>query len=136
MTQTDVAYEVSWYHYQLLMWADIELGLSIFAAACAGLRPLVRRMLGRTQTKSSTVNRAPPRLHISIGPLPRGPTARNLATSAGGESIHKSHHVSADEYELMSVNTRTRAGGYKFIDEEQGHQLPPLSFNRAESAAA
>lgn len=30
-------------HYQLLIWADIELGLAIFCASAAALRPLLRR---------------------------------------------------------------------------------------------
>lgn len=30
-------------HYQLLIWADVELGLAIFCASAAALRPLLRR---------------------------------------------------------------------------------------------
>jgi hypothetical protein len=30
-------------HYQLLIWADVELGLAIFCATAAALRPLLRR---------------------------------------------------------------------------------------------
>ncbi|KAK7738390.1 hypothetical protein SLS53_006205 [Cytospora paraplurivora] len=30
-------------HYQLLIWADVELGLAIFCASSAALRPLLRR---------------------------------------------------------------------------------------------
>lgn len=29
-------------HYELLLWADIELGIALFAAACAALRPLLK----------------------------------------------------------------------------------------------
>lgn len=31
-------------HYDLLLWADIELGMAIFAASAAALRPLLRRV--------------------------------------------------------------------------------------------
>lgn len=31
-------------HYNLLLWADIELGMAIFAASSAALRPLLRRV--------------------------------------------------------------------------------------------
>lgn len=30
-------------HYQLLIWADVELGLAIFCASAAALRPLLRQ---------------------------------------------------------------------------------------------
>lgn len=33
-------------HYQLLIWADVELGLAIFCASAAALRPLLRRFPG------------------------------------------------------------------------------------------
>ncbi|RYO75347.1 hypothetical protein DL764_010517 [Monosporascus ibericus] len=33
-------------HYDLLLWADIELGLAIFCASAAALRPLLRHMPG------------------------------------------------------------------------------------------
>lgn len=31
-------------HYELLLWADIELGIALFAAASAALRPLMKRV--------------------------------------------------------------------------------------------
>ena len=31
-------------HYQLLLWADSELGLAIFAASLAAIRPLLARL--------------------------------------------------------------------------------------------
>lgn len=43
-------------HYDLLLWADIELGMAIFAAAAAALRPLLKHVpaiLGSTQTPNS-----------------------------------------------------------------------------------
>ena len=33
-------------HYDLLLWADIELGLAIFCASAAALRPLLRHIPG------------------------------------------------------------------------------------------
>ncbi|KAI7780597.1 hypothetical protein LA080_015880 [Diaporthe eres] len=43
-------------HYQLLIWADVELGLAIFCASAAALRPLLRRfpmIWGSAKTGSS-----------------------------------------------------------------------------------
>lgn len=33
-------------HYELLLWADIELGIALFAAGSAALRPLIKRVPG------------------------------------------------------------------------------------------
>ncbi|KAL7621182.1 hypothetical protein AAE478_008499 [Parahypoxylon ruwenzoriense] len=43
-------------HYDLLLWADIELGMATFAASAAALRPLLKHIptvWGRTQTPNS-----------------------------------------------------------------------------------
>lgn len=43
-------------HYQLLIWADVELGLAIFCASAAALRPLLRRfsrIWGSTNSRSN-----------------------------------------------------------------------------------
>ncbi|KAI1378932.1 integral membrane protein [Hypoxylon crocopeplum] len=43
-------------HYDLLLWADIELGMATFAASAAALRPLLKHIpgiWGKTQTPNS-----------------------------------------------------------------------------------
>lgn len=46
--QTTEGYQQDWLHYQMLVWADVELGLAIFAASAAALRPLLRRLTGHS----------------------------------------------------------------------------------------
>lgn len=41
-------------HYELLLWADIELGIALFAAASAALRPLLKSVPGAWDSYFST----------------------------------------------------------------------------------
>ncbi|KAI1504617.1 integral membrane protein [Biscogniauxia marginata] len=52
-------------HHDLLLWAIIELGLAIFAASCAALRPLLRHLPALWDSSRRT-----PRSHVSdrVGP--------------------------------------------------------------------
>lgn len=45
LTHASKAEEVG-LHYDLLLWADIELGLAIFCASAAALRPLLKHLPG------------------------------------------------------------------------------------------
>ncbi|ROV97468.1 hypothetical protein VPNG_08684 [Cytospora leucostoma] len=47
--QTAKGARASALHYDLLLWADIELGMAIFAASAAALRPLLRRSTSPSQ---------------------------------------------------------------------------------------
>lgn len=44
--------QLEYIHYQLLVWADVELGLSIFASAAAALRPLLRIVTGHDSSST------------------------------------------------------------------------------------
>ncbi|KAF3764195.1 hypothetical protein M406DRAFT_71243 [Cryphonectria parasitica EP155] len=57
--------ELPFLHYQLLVWADVELGLSILAASAAALRPLVRILTGHTSSGQFSSSRTPAGFHAA-----------------------------------------------------------------------
>lgn len=56
-------------HYDLLLWADIELGLAIFTASAAALRPLLRHIpvVWDSYVRSRTLSRKA-RTSVAVGP--------------------------------------------------------------------
>ncbi|KAI1080515.1 integral membrane protein [Whalleya microplaca] len=67
-------------HYDLLLWADIELGLATFAAAAAALRPLLKYLPARLKGTHTSKSRA----SDAVGPY------RVLEAGSEMKPVHKS----------------------------------------------
>lgn len=112
--------QLNWLHYQMLVWAEVELGLSIFAASAAALRPLLRAVIGHSRSNDTQFSAIrsirglgdddePPRLALHQRSFPIYATMSRKEGNAG-------------EYEL---NDLTRCGGGPIIKaEEEAEQLP------------
>ncbi|KUI59691.1 hypothetical protein VP1G_06871 [Cytospora mali] len=92
-------------HYQLLIWADVELGLAIFCASTAALRPLLRRfssIWGSANTRTPYDHSNDP--SISCHPLSRDDQERSAHRSGSGgpEGI--------EEYELSRMDSIKSVG--------------------------
>ncbi|KAL1864570.1 hypothetical protein Daus18300_007585 [Diaporthe australafricana] len=96
-------------HYQLLIWADVELGLAIFCASAAALRPLLRlfsRKWGSTNPRSNPTpygRSADARTSFDAlsGTEPLSPPDRrpsHAASASGGPS-------GVQEYELSQMDS-------------------------------
>lgn len=139
MLRATVPYEISNYHYQLLMWADVELGLSILAAALAGLRPLARILFGRRRlpVNNTAAATAAMRARTAAGLPGRPNTTNNVGIVASGSTVTATatrpdrfaggaHHVEDEEdkddegYELAPIRTRATAATVEDdYDDEQ-----------------
>lgn len=103
LLSTPTGYQQDWLHYQLLIWADAELGLAIFCSSIAALRPLIRVMGGHplpnlnqmSDTPVDNTNRTADanvsdQLSLATQPKRRDFVARGMRD---------------EEYELTSVET-------------------------------
>lgn len=96
-------------HYQLLIWADVELGLAIFCASAAALRPLLRRcpmIWGSADTGCShTPYGRNPGASASCDPL----SATEPLSASERESSHdpsgSSGPFGIQEYELSQMDS-------------------------------
>ncbi|KAI1141048.1 hypothetical protein F5Y05DRAFT_376240 [Hypoxylon sp. FL0543] len=80
-------------HYDLLLWADIELGMATFAASAAALRPLLRHIpgiWGRTQTPNSYGTSEVVGPYHSLGTSNEmGPMSKRGSKAANGGDIEE-----------------------------------------------
>ncbi|KAI1417202.1 integral membrane protein [Hypoxylon sp. FL1857] len=80
-------------HYDLLLWADIELGMATFAASAAALRPLLRHIpgiWGRTLTPNSYGTSEAVGPYHSLGASNEmGPLSKHGSKMANGSSIEE-----------------------------------------------
>ncbi|KAI3394015.1 hypothetical protein diail_3333, partial [Diaporthe ilicicola] len=98
-------------HYQLLIWADVELGMAIFCASAAALRPLLRKfstIWGSANSKSNSTPYGPSDNASAscdalsgIEPLSPGAQDRQLSHSASGPGGPDGVH----EYELSQMDS-------------------------------
>ncbi|KAJ2987942.1 hypothetical protein NUW58_g4231 [Xylaria curta] len=74
-------------HYDLLLWADIELGLAILAASAAALRPLLRHigLLDGTPKHGTDDTQESGPYHELVRPRSTGPVPRADANSSDEE---------------------------------------------------
>lgn len=96
-------------HYELLLWADIELGIALFAAGSAALRPLLKSVPGAwdsyfsTRTKVSKYFSKPTskstRHTSSSASHPQG-TGPYVEVGTGG--------MSHENFQLNRLNSATR----------------------------
>lgn len=113
--ETATGVELSWLHIQLLTWADVELGLAIFCAAIAALRPLFRVLTGHKTTKWSgtTMVNSPNRGHqLQTFTRDNSRRAFNMddEQQPGGSSRDTSGKspFRSDEYDMSSIETTIR----------------------------
>ena len=102
-------------HYQLLLWADSELGLAIFAASLAAIRPLLAKFNVPNVTKWSTTR------STNVGPATSGidatgpykeirPTDISINSVANEPGAYVKRHVTVDieSYEMRQVDSHKR----------------------------
>lgn len=97
-------------HYQLLLWADVELGLAIFCASAAALRPLLRRfpmIWGSADTSSSHTPYGRPRgASASFDPLSATePLGENHEREPSHAPSGSSGPSGIQEYELSQMDS-------------------------------
>lgn len=126
--QRTKGYKEDWLHYQLLEWAAIEVGLAIFAAAAAALRPLVRRLTGHSLPDITTTDKSATAVAVT------GHAEQTSGTEASPQRTDTENTGSVDtseQYELRSFNSKEPT--LKIEDEEQGQQV---SIKKPRSAAS
>ncbi|CAN8101567.1 unnamed protein product [Discula destructiva] len=97
--------KIQWIHTQLLIWSDAELGIAIFTATMSGLRPLVRRLMGRKPVRWSdkTANNNNNNNNPSLGNgLHRGAYPRALVGDSTRQALHN-----------RTLSSRNTSGGTK-----------------------
>ncbi|KAJ4394389.1 hypothetical protein N0V93_003606 [Gnomoniopsis smithogilvyi] len=99
-------------HYELLLWADIELGIALFAAASAALRPLVKSVPSAWNSYFST---------------------RTKVTKYFSKpSIQSTRHTSSSASHLQGTGAYVEVGAGGVSDED--FQMNHLSLMERESA--
>lgn len=74
-------------HYDLLLWADIELGMATFAASAAALRPLLLRIPAMLDTYFSKGSSSSRRAHQSNSSATHGMGPYYEVGPAGSEDV-------------------------------------------------
>lgn len=116
-----------WLHYQLLEWADIEVGLAIFAASAAALRPLYRRLSGHSLPEITATEKSATAAASSATAQVAVPDPSQQRLNHTYEQQHPGRDSASDtnssgQYELRTFNSREPT--LKMEDEELGQQLP------------
>lgn len=134
-TATDLVQQ-DWLHYQLLIWADAELGLSTFCASIAALRPLLRICMGRSLTNMNTADGQTPDPEGNRGGSGSG-SGNGCARQAfqhrlmvhhqgggggGGNDVGQLGNAKPDDFfELTSIDTCLVKEDRKALDDEEQH---------------
>lgn len=100
----------------MLEWADVELGLAIFAASTAALRPLYRHLTGHSLPDISTTDKSATAV---VGTVPAQISGTGVSREHLGEEISGSANGS-EQYELETFNSKEPT--LKIQDEEEGQQ--------------
>ncbi|KHO01889.1 uncharacterized protein MAM_00890 [Metarhizium album ARSEF 1941] len=112
--------EVEHLHYQLLLWADAELGLAIFAASLAAVRPLLSKLrvlgLHKRSTNRSSLVRQAAGSSDATGPYKEIHDTSSVAN--GGKHGTKSyiHHqvvIDIESHEMGATDSASTRGGAK-----------------------
>lgn len=124
MLNVPPGYQSDWLHYQLLIWADAEVGLAIFCSSVAALRPLMRVMGGHSL---SNINR------LSSAAYGRTPDPElSGEPSLGSQTKHQGFvaSVPAEGLELTHVGTH-KDGRNVAENEKQAPSLRDVDGGRA-----
>lgn len=98
-------YKSDWMHYQLLIWADAELGLAIFCSSVAALRPLLRVMGGHSLTNLNQMSDTPGD-NTGRTADPNVSDQLSLSTQPKRQDfVARGMRMPDEEYELTSVET-------------------------------
>jgi hypothetical protein len=91
-------------HYQLLTWADVELGLAIFCATAAALRPLLRRKTTIWGATSGDMQDGVTPACGHLGDRGSSPSCNHLSASGPGDTS-PSGPPGIEVYPLSRVGT-------------------------------
>lgn len=125
MLLVPTGYRSDWLHYQLLIWADAELGLAIFCSSIAALRPLLRVMGGHSL---SNVNRLS---GTANGRTPDPDTSDQPALGTRTKRQGFATGTPDDVFELTSVDTLKND---RRVNEHEEHN-PSLRAANASSVS-
>lgn len=92
-------YHSDWLHYQLLIWADAELGMAIFCASIAALRPLLRVMGGHSLSNANHLS------GTANGRSPDPDTSHQPALGTHSKPQGFASSMPEEGFELTSVDT-------------------------------